>query len=336
MQDSVKMTDIAMKLGISTVSVSNALSGKPGVSRELREKILETAREMGYHRKKTSTEKVKGFLVGILISQLYVGNRATFYWKLYHETSMALKKANGSSIYEIVKTEDEAEKRLPLCVENGKCDALICLGKLDGEYLKFLKKHWKRPIVFLDFYERSLLVDSVISNGYYGTYFLTEFLIQKGHRKIAYVGSITASPSIMDRYMGYCRALFEYDMEPKAIWRLEDRDITTGRLGISTLPEPMPTAFVCNSDLTANILINKLQDNGYSVPRDVSVTGFDNYADNNSLVEVTTYDVDCGKMAQSAVACIQRQMDDQYQTPTLLVTDGHLVIKDSVAEPKEK
>ena len=44
----VRMADIAEKLGISIVSVSKGLAGKDGVSEEMREKILETAKEMGY------------------------------------------------------------------------------------------------------------------------------------------------------------------------------------------------------------------------------------------------------------------------------------------------
>ena len=43
----VRMADIAEKLGISIVSVSKGLAGKDGVSEEMREKILETAKEMG-------------------------------------------------------------------------------------------------------------------------------------------------------------------------------------------------------------------------------------------------------------------------------------------------
>ena len=44
----VRMADIAEKLGISVVSVSKALAGKPGVSEEMRAKVVALARQMGY------------------------------------------------------------------------------------------------------------------------------------------------------------------------------------------------------------------------------------------------------------------------------------------------
>ena len=54
----VRLLDIAERLGVSTVTVHNALSGAKGVSSELRGKILETAEEMGYHR--TSSGQKQG------------------------------------------------------------------------------------------------------------------------------------------------------------------------------------------------------------------------------------------------------------------------------------
>ena len=47
-RNSVKLSDIAQRAGVSTVTVSNALAGRKGVSRQMREKILETASECGY------------------------------------------------------------------------------------------------------------------------------------------------------------------------------------------------------------------------------------------------------------------------------------------------
>lgn len=57
MKNGVKMSDIAEKLGVSVVTVSNALGSKDGVSEELRKKICETAAKMGYKASHTKSEK---------------------------------------------------------------------------------------------------------------------------------------------------------------------------------------------------------------------------------------------------------------------------------------
>lgn len=49
MKKSVTMREIGAALGVSTVTISKALSGKDGVSDAVREKIIKTAQQMGYH-----------------------------------------------------------------------------------------------------------------------------------------------------------------------------------------------------------------------------------------------------------------------------------------------
>ena len=86
----VRMQDIACRVGVSAVTVHNALTGQKGVSDAVREKILNAAREMGYfqdQRKNTSLRHV-----GVVISEKWLADYTTFYWKLYME--MALEAPN--------------------------------------------------------------------------------------------------------------------------------------------------------------------------------------------------------------------------------------------------
>ena len=102
---------------------------------------------------------------------------------------------------------------------------------------------------------------------------MTEYLYEHGLTKLAFVGSIHFSSSIMDRYCGFSKAVLEHRDVTPAEWILEDRD-ERGQIEIH-LPEQMPEAFVCNCDLTAGLLMLELEKRGISVPEDVSVIGFD-------------------------------------------------------------
>lgn len=68
----------------------------------------------------------------------------------------------------------------------------------------------------------------------------------------------------------------------------------------------MPTAFVCNCDFIASLVIKSLTERGYRVPEDVSVVGFDNflYPSNLTDVPITTYEVDMKEMAKGAINTI--------------------------------
>ena len=93
-----------------------------------------------------------------------------------------------------------------------------------------------------------------------------------------------------------------------------------------------PTAFVCNCDLTASLLIKKLRENGYRVPEDISVVGFDNYLyPGLSDIRITTYEVDMGEMARRALHnMIKKITSDNYKSGVTVV-EGRLVLKDSVS-----
>ena len=113
-----------------------------------------------------------------------------------------------------------------------------------------------------------------MSGNYIGMYKMTHYLLEKGHRDIAFVGSVYANENIMDRYYGYRKGLEEAGIPFRKEWVLEDRDLIVGDMRVE-LPDNMPTAFVCNSDLTASMVINQLEEQGYRVPEDFSVVGFD-------------------------------------------------------------
>ncbi|HJD45246.1 MAG TPA: LacI family DNA-binding transcriptional regulator [Candidatus Mediterraneibacter norfolkensis] len=336
MKNGVTMADIADALGVSKVTVSNALAGRAGVSQELREKIKQTAIRMGYMVKQSSESS--GYSVGVIVSGKYVERGESYYWEIYWELASVLKSRGAAVVFEMIKVEDERKKNVPLCLNNGKCDAVIILGPLGNSYLELIKDSFEIPMVLLDSYSDRLMIDAVISSGYYGMYRMTEYLIRKGHVKIGYVGSILESSSIMDRYHGYCKALQENKIPIREDWILEDRDIETGEIEIGKLPEEMPSAFACNCDFIANELIKKLIENGYRVPEDISIVGYDNYSKNKYYnIGITSYDINIHLMAVKAVdRILDKLAGARDDGDDLQVISGKLIEKDSVKEKKSE
>ncbi|MFH1512200.1 MAG: substrate-binding domain-containing protein [Bacillota bacterium] len=101
------------------------------------------------------------------------------------------------------------------------------------------------------------------------------------------------------------------------------------------LPLPMPTAFVCNCDHIAAILIRKLREGGYRVPQDISVVGFDNYLMPGLCdIGITTCAVDVPAMASMAVRILLHKLTGQPYRTGLQMTDGYIIQKDSTAVMK--
>ena len=343
MKKSVTMSDIAERLEVSTVTVSKALSGQKGVSEEMREKIKELAEEMGYRMPAGAKSQAarKSLNIGVLISERYLAEYDSFYWRMYREVADRAIQKECFTLFEIVNEETESAHILPRIIEEKKADGVIVIGKPGYDYSNFLKEHTDVPLVYLDFYETDGNVDCFISDGFYGMYLLTNYLYEKGHRDIAYVGTLFATESITDRYLGYVKALIEHGIKPREDYLIPDRDVKSGlrsNYGDYDFPRQMPTAFVCNCDFIASLVIKSLTERGYRVPEDVSVVGFDNflYPPNLTDVPITTYEVDMKEMAKGAINTIIKKINKEPYKKKIHIVEGHLIEKDSVKERKIK
>ena len=338
MAKAVKLSDIAERVGVSTVTVSKALSGQKGVSEEVREKIHSIAEELGYQQPSAArkSQNHKNFNIGILISERFLVKYESFYWQMYQAVATRATAEECFTMLEVIGKAEEESSRMPKLVQERKVDGIIVIGKMMDAYLQHLNTEAGIPVIYLDYYNGREASDSVISNSYYGTYELTYYLYRMGHRKIAYVGTLLATESITDRYFGYQKALLELGLEQKKEWVLDDRHIETGEIdtvNMLQIPKDMPTAFVCNCDLTASFLIKKLKDNGYRVPEDISVVGFDNYLyPGLSDIQITTYEVDLKEMAKKAVYNMISKISNENYKPGIHIVEGHMVLKESVAQ----
>lgn len=336
----VRMADIAERVGVSTVTVHNALAGNKGVSDEMRQKIQTAAQEMGYKQITAAVkrERNKGGMrkIGVIISEKYLADYTTFYWKMYQELALVATDKSCMAAVEILKHEMEDQFILPRIQEEETVDALIVMGEISREYIHFMKKHTEMPVIFLDFYDKELSEDAVIADNFHGMYLMTEYLFEHGFTKMAYVGSVHATSSIMDRYCGFYKSQLEHGQSIPEEWVIEDRN-EKGDMKIE-LPEEMPQAFVCNCDLAAGMVVMELEKQGYRVPEDVSVVGFDNFLyPGFPDKKITSYEVNIHAMAKVALEKALKQMRNPASGRGLSVVSGKIVEKESVAKlPGEK
>ena len=337
MAKTVKLADIAAQVGVSTVTVSKALSGQKGVSEEMREKIRRLADELGYRSPSESKKQIveKHYNIGVLIQEVYLGKYDSFYFRTYQEVNKRAVARGCFTLLESISRENVLKNELPILVQEKKVDGLVVIGDMTKAYMEHLEAEASIPVVYMDFYSDTIGLDTVISNSYYGTYVLTNYLFRMGHKKIAYIGTIGMTNSITDRYLGYAKSMLEHHMPIREDYTIDDRDRQTGRMDLDKffqLPEDMPTAFVCNCDLAASYLVKKLRTNGYRVPEDISVVGFDNYLYPGLCdIGITTYEVDISEMARRVVHKIVRKIANESYTAGVFIVDGHIVVKDSVA-----
>ena len=331
MENKVRMADLAEKLGISVVSVSKALSGKEGVSAEVREQVLKLAKEMNYTPLRVRTPKDKKEImsgnVGILVADRFFADNA-FYSNMYRQIQKRCDAKGFSALLEIVSWEAECSCSMPAVVRRKKVDGIIFMGEMKKEYIRSVMD-CGLPYMLLDFYDDELNADSVTSDNLAGSYLLTKHLIQLGKKKIGFVGSRHATSSIMDRFLGYTKAMLMENLTIEEQWILEDRDEKGSYISLH-LPEDLPEAFFCSCDEVAFQLVEQLKKRGCRIPEDVAVTGYDDYF-MAQLCEppLTTYRVNMEGMGSTVANQMMYRITGKHMVHGNLVVKGELIKRQS-------
>ena len=330
MDETIRLKDIAEALGTSVVTVSNALSGKKGVSDEVRQKIRDKARELGYESAKYTTERSSSVTIGVIVAARYIRVGISFYWMMYQQIVYAASGRSGFTMLEVVEEEAEKRRELPKLSYDGNVSGLIIIGQMDMEYIRRIRNFLDIPVVLMDFNCQELECDSILSNNYMGMYKMTRYLLSHGHREIGYIGQIQGNDNLCDRYFGYRKALSEQGISINSDWIVEGERVIYREFDLSLL-HSMPTAFVCCSDLVASFVYDELIRLGYRVPEDVSLVGYDNYLLNHPLAKtLTTYNVDMKAMSQTAIRILLKKINGKEDYSGVRYLDSYVKERSSV------
>lgn len=322
------MKDIADELDITVMSVSKALSGKEGVGEELRAKIIAKAKELGYKKNNSAGNDVSSHNIGILISEKRMNSTAT-YMSLQQPLISNLSQLNYYGITEIISDEVEHLLILPKIIKDSKVAAFIVIGEMEAKYIDLLKET-KLPCIFMNHVNKVGAEDGIVSDDLFSGYTLANYLIDKGCKSIGFVGNRLFSEVIMDRYLGILKALLQKGLtlpEENVIPDINEYGEEQGLF----LPSVIPDAFICNDCRVAYKLIHQLEGMEYEVPRDVSVTAFDDgiFAD-IGIPKLTTYSVDYDRMAMMAAESIILKLESpSYHTGRKVVL-GKVIERNSV------
>ena len=316
------MQDIATELGISKMTVSKCFKNSQDISEETKRIILKKAEEMGYEYKR----RLK-YSIAVLFSEVYFEPNEKFYSGLYkHLQELGLANSMKFSLFYVSR---EDEKRSILNPGVDKFNGIMFLGQFSRKYVMHVQS-LGIPTLCLDFSYRGVEADSVVSDSFRASYNLTSHLIDKGHKKIAFVGNLNYTNSVNDRYLGYYKAMLEGELPLRADYRLDDRD-DKGILQQIQLPTDMPTAFVCNNDHTAFLLIKQLKGLGFKVPEEVSVVGFDDVIYSEiSDPPITSAHVQREFMAEQAIQLMKRRLQHPEANVRTVTIDCSIKYRDSV------
>lgn len=332
----VSIKDIARAAGVSHSTVSRALSDSPLVNPQTKARIQRLAREMGYSPDARARSLVMGQTrtVGVVVTTIADPFAA--------QVVQGIERAAQDNGYTVILCTSGAEREREMAavemLRSKRVDAVIVTSSRVGALYQEHLEHIGVPIVLINNHnEQGRYTYSVSVDNLHGGYMATSHLIQLGHQRIAYVSRPADIKSNQERQAGYQQALSQAGLpfDPALI-------VTgTGRVGGGerALPQlmaldPPPSAVFCYNDLTAIGLIHAARQHGLSVPRDLSVVGFDDILLASYISPpLTTVAQPMDEMGRRAVQMALALIPGGQAQVSDIVLQGRLVVRESTSRP---
>jgi len=287
------LADVAAAAGVSVSTASLAFSGAGPIAAGTRERVLETAKELGYTGPNPLGRQLRrgrSGIVGVVVGDAL---RRSFRDPVSVQVLDGITSELGPlglGVLLIPNPHEVDEPAVDPLIESAAMDVVIMLwgGTLDERVLEAIRRR-NLPAVLIEGRPEAGLSSIVIADRD-GIAQVTSHLVGLGHTRIAAV----TLPFGPDRSSGFADAerlhhvqwdltvrrlggIHDAGVEPVAIYEtaasLVEHGTEAGR-ALLNLPE-RPTAIVCHSDLLAGGVVLAARELGLRVPEDVSVAGFD-------------------------------------------------------------
>jgi LacI family transcriptional regulator len=330
----VTITQVAEEVGVSAMTVSNVMNGKPGASEETRRRVMEVAARLGY-RLNVSASSLKGGRSG-LVGLMALDLTSQYGLEILRGVAEELASAERELIVNATYHDAVREKDRIAFLGRGLVDGVIMIAPaLEDETVELLLRR-KMPCVIIDPRRLDIPLPRLSVDNYHGMRVGTQHLIDLGHTRIAYLRGLDDFESASIRFQGFQDAmrLAGLDVDARLVASCDFSYASGFRVAARLIDEHRPTAMVAGADLIALGAIDAARARGLNVPIDFSVVGFDDLPQAaQSFPGLTTVRQPLHDMGQKAARALLSLIEgwpppvEHMQMPT------SLVVRNSTAPP---
>lgn len=329
----ITIKDIAQHLSLSVSTVSRALVDDKNIRRETKEKVLETARKLGYKPNPVATNLKYGRTntVGVIVpemvtpfaSQVINGIQSTLY-------------AKGLKVMIAESGEDPKQERENLLMmERFMVDGIIvCLCSYKENQEEYLRlQQAEMPMVFYDRIPHGLEVSQVLVDDYMKAFFLMEHLIRSGRRRIVHLQGPDDVYNSVERARGYKDALakfnipFEQELLVKTGMGFKDGELAADRLMERGTAFDAVFAF---TDTLAIGAMNRLRELGKKIPEEVAIASFSGTVLSTIVYpQLTTVEPPLLEMGKKAAELILEKIKEPQSPNRSVLLDAEIQLRAS-------
>lgn len=284
----VKLKDIAEASGVSISTVSRILSKDSSrkSSGETTKRVLGVARDLGYGSElpvklqMLEDDQAKTtYSIGCVLTSDHESFVSPFFSTLLAGIQNELTRMGNQLKYKFF-VMNFMDPSFPQFIQSTSLDCGIMLGRTSLENINLLRERIPN-LVYAGVNSIGADFDEVLCDGYSGAILAVSHLINLGHREIGYIGSTQKKYQVFNehRFQGYLDGLAAVGLKADEDFVVDT--LLTSADGYESMLSiirkgRVPSAIFCGNDIVAIGVMRALTENGYSIPDDVSLIGFDN------------------------------------------------------------
>jgi len=321
---------VAQKAGVSTSTVSRVLNNLEIVKTSTRSRVLKAAEELNYHPNlhARSLARGKSRILGIIVSNM----ENPFFLDIYRTLE---SDAHDSGLQVVVANTDYRSEQLLASVQlmiGLRVAGLAVIVSEMEEHLIQTVAGSRIPAAFYDVGTPQKNITNIRVDYRKGIKKTVSYLNALGHRRMAFVGHHSTLGPISERRKTFLESVHRCSPSAEAKIFAGPDSLDGGRQAARELLESgfRPTAILCVNDFMAVGVMRELREEGLQIPRDVSVTGFDNI----KLAEfcsppLTTVHIPREQIGHIIFDNVLGDGAAEHNTSREIVIDPELVLRDS-------
>src|SRR5579872_1129997 len=271
----MNLAQVAKRAGVSTATVSRVLNDASVVRAVTRTRVLKAIEELKYHPNlhARSLAGGKSQTIGVIASNM----ENPFFFDIY-KTIENDAHARGCEVV-MANTDYRSEQLVTsvrLMIGRRVAGLAAIVSEMDPALMEELRDA-RIPVVFYDVGTPLGSVTNIRVDYRRGINKVVDYLYSLGHRRLGFVGHHAVLGPINERMHAVLDAVAR--IPSLEVRTAADADtLEGGRRATHALLATgfQPTAIICVNDVTAVGALRELRERGLRVPRDISVTGFDN------------------------------------------------------------
>jgi len=328
---------LAALLGISESAVSLALNNKPGVSRETRRRVIDTAKEHGYDfsKKNYSDSQKKGTVCFAVYKKSgAVVDDTPFFAAVTDGVSTACRRKGYDCVIRYFYEDDDLDDQI-YSLGRARFSGIIVLATEMEEATLRSFDRLETPLVFLDAYFEKPQYNFVLINNVQGAFTAAQYLIRKRRGQPGYLRSAYSISNFEQRADGFYKAIRAAGMSTakSPVLRLtpSQEGAYEDMKGLLAAGEKPASCYFADNDLIAIGAMKALKEAGFRIPEDVAVVGFDDLpACEYISPALTTVLVPKAFLGGTAAERMIRLIEEKDQQPLKIEVFTQLIKRKSV------